>query len=341
MFFPRLFTTVTLVAVVSLAVFWLSPWAGVLATLLIAGLAALATREFFALTTRLGLPGYPRLTMVLGVAQCLALGGVGLVFDLDRAAGPRAGSLREAVAQFERALPPTRIAAQQSLAAWQQIIPVACLLVLVGAAGVFAFRAADRATALKRLLTSIAGFICISGALGFALRLYYLQPGLTAESVRTCRLLVIFPVLVTKAGDIGGYVVGSLTARRAGGNHKLVPSLSPKKSWEGLAGGLVFSLIMTCIIILPAGGRLTLSTAGGAEVALLSLATAMVLAGVMLVLGLAGDLMESLLKRAADVKDSGSGLPGVGGTLDLLDSLLPVLPSFYVYIALVLVLSHG
>ena len=119
---------------------------------------------------------------------------------------------------------------------------------------------------------------------------------------------LLFICLVTKATDTGGYIVGTLTAKLPGGNHKIAPGISPKKSWEGLAGGMILSLAVAWAFYYFGGG--------------MPLAWAM-LAGVVLSLGsFFGDLTESAVKRLCGVKDSGSFVPGMGGAFDVLDSFL-------------------
>jgi phosphatidate cytidylyltransferase len=104
------------------------------------------------------------------------------------------------------------------------------------------------------------------------------------------------------------------------GNHKLIPSISPKKSWEGLAGGLILSL--------AAGVGFGLSDPFGIGL------TATVVISFFLSLGsLAGDLSESALKRAADIKDSGNWIPGMGGILDVVDSFIYNAPVLAVSLA--------
>ncbi|MBI4226985.1 MAG: phosphatidate cytidylyltransferase [Candidatus Omnitrophica bacterium] len=127
--------------------------------------------------------------------------------------------------------------------------------------------------------------------------------------------LVAWIILITKAGDIGAYLVGTRL-----GTHPLFPRVSPKKTVEGLLGGLVFSAAAAV-----AAGRL---------VSVLPMPTAH-LWGLGLGLGVlaqVGDLGESVLKRDCQAKDSGDAIPGVGGTLDVLDSLLFTLPVFYLYV---------
>ena len=123
--------------------------------------------------------------------------------------------------------------------------------------------------------------------------------------------------------DSGAYIVGSLMAKRKGGNHKMFPRVSPAKSWEGLIGGFVFDLI---------AGYVFFRIGWTADMGLwMSLLFALV-GGVF---GTLGDLMESLFKRTLGVKDSGKFMPGHGGVLDRFDSLLlaiPVVYFFFVYL---------
>lgn len=150
--------------------------------------------------------------------------------------------------------------------------------------------------------------------LSFLAKIFYL-PFINAP------VTLSYLVVVTKIADIGAYAVGSLTAKMPGGNHKLSPHVSPKKSWEGLAGGIVSSLIVSILFKLFAS---SLS---------LTWTSAIVLGVLAATVGLIGDLSESLLKRAAGAKDSGK-VPGLGGVLDMLDSLLPMGVIFYTWLAI-------
>lgn len=116
------------------------------------------------------------------------------------------------------------------------------------------------------------------------------------------RVLVF--VIAVVCSDVGGYIAGVLF-----GKHPMAPAISPKKSWEGLAGSLLFCIIgclLTVTLILEANSMIG------------------ILLGVVLVVtGTLGDLIESQIKRDLRIKDMGTLLPGHGGIMDRLDSLLP------------------
>ena len=146
--------------------------------------------------------------------------------------------------------------------------------------------------------------------------------GLTLSYLVLTRLLpegewlIIFLLLITWAADTGAYYVGTLC-----GQHALAPRISPKKTVEGLIGGLVVATIAAYLArwwFLPA----------------LSPFDCLLLAGLLTGAGLWGDLVESAFKRSAGVKDSSGLLPGHGGMLDRIDSLLFTAPAFYYYVTL-------
>jgi phosphatidate cytidylyltransferase len=130
--------------------------------------------------------------------------------------------------------------------------------------------------------------------------------------------LVYFLLLVVWLGDSGAYYVG-----RNFGRHKLSPRISPKKTVEGLIGGVVSSVATAVIIHFTFFKSFPLVHA--------------IIAGVLLSLaGVIGDLAESMWKRSADVKDSGTLIPGHGGFLDRFDSIFYTTPILYVYWFLIL-----
>jgi phosphatidate cytidylyltransferase len=111
------------------------------------------------------------------------------------------------------------------------------------------------------------------------------------------------------AADIGGYFAG-----RAFGRRRLAPEVSPGKTLEGLAGGVLAALVVSVMIAMAAGY-------GVDALGWLILASIAVIAA-----SVVGDLMESLVKRVAGVKDSGTLLPGHGGILDRVDAVLAAAP---------------
>jgi len=141
----------------------------------------------------------------------------------------------------------------------------------------------------------------------------------------TGHMIFLYLLLVTKIGDIAAYVTGSLSnyfLRNHGGNHKMIPSISPGKSYEGAVGGLIFTLLLSWILwpfCLLASVFSPLFTS--------------LILGVALFFGcMGGDLSESAFKRTCKIKDSGTVLPGIGGVLDLVDSLMVTAPLFLLFV---------
>ncbi len=135
-------------------------------------------------------------------------------------------------------------------------------------------------------------------------------------------LLALFVLIWVN--DSGAYCVGSLCAKRRGGNHKMAPHVSPNKSWEGLFGGVLFTFVAA--LILAHYGWFDVITTPRIKWIVVFLFAFLTSA-----FGTMGDLMESLLKRSVGVKDSGVFLPGHGGVLDRFDSILlasPILTAF-------------
>ena len=122
---------------------------------------------------------------------------------------------------------------------------------------------------------------------------------------------LIIATLITVASDSGAYYAGTRLGRR-----KLCPALSPGKTVEGLIGGVGTALLVTGLAV-------------GFFFPAINLLQALLFTFILSILGVAGDLTESMLKRGAGVKDSGTLLPGHGGVLDRIDSLLLVVPGLY------------
>jgi phosphatidate cytidylyltransferase len=132
---------------------------------------------------------------------------------------------------------------------------------------------------------------------------------------------LLYFILITKVSDSGAYVVGSLIGR-----HKMIPRISPGKTWEGFAGAIVASVLSSLLFVHFLGARM----------AWMNPMHAVILGVILGLSAVVGDLIESIFKREAGVKDSGRFFPGIGGILDLLDSLLFNAPIMYLYLRHVL-----
>lgn len=150
--------------------------------------------------------------------------------------------------------------------------------------------------------------------------------GLLAQFVVTIRLqaaphgvaVLLYFIATVKICDIGAYFTG-LTL----GRHKMISWLSPKKTWEGLFGGIAASVMLATGVAYYVNGS---SSAGDAAAFLPATGKAAVFGLLMAVIGQAGDLLESLIKRDAQSKDSANAIPAFGGVLDILDSILLTAP---------------
>ena len=119
---------------------------------------------------------------------------------------------------------------------------------------------------------------------------------------------MLFLIAVSKSMDTGGYIFGMLSGKfLPGGNHKIAPTVSPKKSWEGFFGGMILTVLAACCFHWWGDLKLWWCVTAGALLAVGSFF---------------GDLTESALKRRCGIKDSGSYIPGMGGALDVLDSFI-------------------
>jgi phosphatidate cytidylyltransferase len=168
----------------------------------------------------------------------------------------------------------------------------------------------------------------LGGELGFIVQLRLLTGGPFGSDGRAGMLALISLIATVKMSDIGQYAVGRLIGR-----HKLAPLVSPGKTWEGAIGGVVFAVVAATVVFGWAAPQIA-NTSANSE-SLLSdyprLARIAAYAIALTASGILGDLAESVLKRDAGVKDSSNWLPGFGGVLDLLDSLLGAAPVAYVF----------
>lgn len=206
---------------------------------------------------------------------------------------------------------------------WEGALDAAALALAIGAGGLIAglaltlivLRLLVQALYAEKPREGIAGAglsllatVWIGGSAGLFAAIHPLSGG---------REAIIFLLAVVWANDIGAYYCG-----RALGRRKLAPSISPGKTMEGAAGGLVAGALVAAFLSGWMGEAI-----GGGNILILTFAA--------LVLGIfsqAGDLFESLVKRAAGAKDSGALIPGHGGILDRIDGLLLAAPPFYYFL---------
>ncbi len=176
------------------------------------------------------------------------------------------------------------------------------------------FRPLEGRATLWAIVYSIAGFVYVPWMWSFMTRLLF-HDGVVDGVVQGVPAL-LFVVAATKFTDCGAYAVGSLI-----GKHKMIPHVSPGKTWEGMIGAFLGALVAG-MAVFYGYGAVRMGFSPGHAVGL-----CLILAAVCIV----GDLAESILKRCLAVKDSGQMLPGIGGALDLIDSLLWTGPVFYFY----------
>jgi phosphatidate cytidylyltransferase len=173
----------------------------------------------------------------------------------------------------------------------------------------------DHSVGLTAIAVTLLGLMYVPWLLNFMQKINFF-PGVEGK------YFLLYFILLTKFSDMGAYAVGSLIGR-----HKMVPRISPGKTWEGFAGAVVVST----------GASLVFVHFLGHHLAGMNYYHAVVLGIVLSTTAVVGDLIESLFKRECGAKDSGHVLPGIGGILDLLDSLLFNAPIMYLYLRHVLV----
>jgi len=259
--------------------------------LLIVALGALAQYEFYTMMDGAGLPVF----RVIGM-----LGGAAVISSTFWTIGPE----------------------DQQLAAgyrWENLVLMLTALVVF----VRQFPQKDNTQPVVTIACTLLGVWYVAFLINYFTRLAFAwHDGELLRSVSpTGRMMVLYLVGVVKISDVGAYFSGRFLGR-----HKLYPRLSPKKTWEGLIGGVLASLVVSLLFWHLTGGVLGKLT--------LDLVDAVILGLVLPVAGVLGDLFESLLKRSSGMKDSGTLIPGMGGVLDVLDSLLFGAPVLYAYAVL-------
>ncbi|MEY2520946.1 MAG: phosphatidate cytidylyltransferase [Verrucomicrobiota bacterium] len=173
---------------------------------------------------------------------------------------------------------------------------------------------------LRTMAYTLFGLLYVLWLFNFITKIVYVVPRSPSGAVMG-QFYVLYLIAITKFSDMGAYLTGSVIGR-----HQMIPHISPKKTWEGFVGALFFSLLASLGMFKLMPGHLSALNLTHATVLGLLLGFAAVI----------GDLAESIVKRSTGVKDSGNLLPGIGGALDLVDSLLFTAPLLFFYLRLVI-----
>lgn len=262
---------------------------------LLCALALLSTIEYFRMLREAGVSCYPRLGLIVSSIYC------GIVFYFFHRGGTQ--------------IPPD--------------LDLAMIVLSVTAAFTLQLRYPVRGSeALLSVAANLLGFVYIAFLFNFATRiaLFGYPPSYLATlpdgwNEVPGAFLLLWLLAVTKFTDMGAYITGS-----AIGKHKMIPHISPGKTWEGFVGALFFAQLAACGLY----ALMPLETLGGWH-------HVIILGFLIAILAVIGDLAESVVKRALGAKDSGRILPGIGGALDLIDSICFTAPALYFYLKWVLV----
>lgn len=169
---------------------------------------------------------------------------------------------------------------------------------------------------LDEIAATIFGFIYCVLLFAFVPKILLLDLKGTAGEP-TSHFYIIYLLAVTKLTDMGAYLVGSMIGR-----DKMIPHVSPGKTWQGFGGAILFAVV----------GSFSLYFAMGDKIPIITPLHAAILAVLLSLVAVLGDLAESILKRSLEAKDSGHVMPGIGGFLDLIDSIIFTAPLFYIYL---------
>ena len=254
--------------------------------LILMGLAASGLIEFYGMVNKLGLACFSK----WGIAAGLLM--LGATF------GYVSG-------EFGKAAPPSRV----------NDFETSLFILFVLGLCIRQFLAKHNTAGIVAISTTLFGLMYVPWLLNFIQKINFFGRGVEGN------YYVLYFVLVTKFSDCGAYAVGSLI-----GKHKMIPRISPGKTWEGFVGAIAVSTGASVLFYKLAPTHLLGMTTLHAIILGVVLSSAAVV----------GDLIESPFKREAGLKDSGKLFPGIGGILDLLDSLLFNAPLMYLYLRHVL-----
>jgi phosphatidate cytidylyltransferase len=171
------------------------------------------------------------------------------------------------------------------------------------------------------LAATLFGIAYVPFMFHFLVEIFFLRD---ATNPNQGLMLVIWLVAVAKFCDVGALLVGT-----AIGRHKMSPTISPKKSWEGLVGGVLIASGVGAALVAyfqPRGLYPERFTVLWSALAAIPIA----------LIAVVSDLVESIIKRRAEVKDSGNAIPGIGGAFDLSDSVILTAPAAYILFAYLL-----
>lgn len=278
---------------------------------LVGALTVIATLEYFRMLKGAGVKCFPRFGMLLAVGYSLALYWMLLgAPGADRIAmiGPHGHATTAIINPFAGG------------PAWFDAAAI-----FVAIAGGFALQLRHPIRGLEPIqavAANLLGFVYVAFLFNFAARLVFIIPG---EGEVPGAMVLLWMIAVTKFTDMGAYITGSMIGR-----HKMIPHVSPGKTWEGFGGAIFFALLAGCGLYALGhddvdGFATGLHVLGGwPQVIGLSVVLAL--------LAVVGDLAESVVKRSLGAKDSGAMLPGIGGSLDLIDSLCFTAPVVYFYL---------
>lgn len=194
---------------------------------------------------------------------------------------------------------------------FQHLLALAAVLLALGVI----FRR-DAARRVEALAATLFGLVYVGLLLQYFVRILLIEPVQPARGL----ILFLWVIAVAKFCDVGALLTGL-----AWGRHKMCPEISPKKSWEGAVGGVLVAMAVGALIAWLGRNHIGLSPLHAALVAL-----------PVAVAAIFSDLIESIIKRRADRKDSGALIPGIGGIFDVSDSLILAAPVGYLLLRFVL-----
>lgn len=281
------------VGAITLGIIFFAP--GILQLLVILAFALASQAEFYAIAKKGNFRVYDRLGLIAG-----AVGGLLTCYSAQK------GALL-------------------NFPGWEMAFLALCCFVIMMSA---LFDSKTKDLFSSSCITCL-GIIYVPFMLSFMLRLAQWDADAFYNTTRGGMYLVLFIVVVTKMSDTGAFAIGVPF-----GKHKMFPRVSPKKSWEGLIGGLVTGIGCGMLVAWlaskyqwgPAGIFYSAVPGSAPRV---SLCSAAVISAVLVIVGVFGDLVESMFKRTVDVKDSSLVFPAMGGILDVADSLIFVAPCLY------------